>query len=70
VSDLLLWRGAAVRDPAPCVACGLPAILRHPVTGKPHHKVCDTAPPDTDSTPGRTRAPRHRQTTTTDRSPA
>ena len=26
---------------APCVHCGRPAFLRHPLTGKPCHKVCE-----------------------------
>lgn len=38
------WSRAIVGDPAPCVACGRPALLRHPETGRPHHKVC--AEPD------------------------
>jgi hypothetical protein len=28
-------------DPQPCAVCGRPALLRHPVTQRPHHKVCD-----------------------------
>lgn len=35
------WSRAIVADPAPCTACGQPALLRHPETGQPHHKVCD-----------------------------
>lgn len=38
--ELLDWRRAAVRDPQPCVICGQPAILRHPVNGRPCHKCC------------------------------
>lgn len=38
---LLDWSRAAVGDPAPCIACGRPALLRHPETAQPHHKVCD-----------------------------
>ena len=34
------WSRATVGDPAPCIACRRPAILRHPVSGQPHHKVC------------------------------
>lgn len=34
------WSRAIIGDPAPCVACGRPALLRHPETGRPHHKVC------------------------------
>ncbi|MDX3315192.1 hypothetical protein P1S61_40350 [Streptomyces sp. ME08-AFT2] len=34
------WSRAKVGDPAPCIACGRPALLRHPDTGQPHHKVC------------------------------
>lgn len=37
------WRAARVGDLQPCVVCGRPALLRHPATGKPHHKVCDEA---------------------------
>jgi hypothetical protein len=37
------WRHAPVRDPLPCVICGRPALLRHPVTGRACHKVCDDA---------------------------
>ncbi|MEU2300542.1 hypothetical protein ABZ584_24420 [Streptomyces antibioticus] len=35
------WSRAIVGDPLPCIACRRPAILRHPETGRPHHKVCD-----------------------------
>ena len=35
------WRTARVADMQPCVVCGRPAHLRHPVTNRPHHKVCD-----------------------------
>lgn len=37
------WSHARVDDPKPCVHCGTAAILRHPVTGRPCHKVCDDA---------------------------
>jgi hypothetical protein len=32
---------ATVGKLAPCVHCGQPALLRHPATGKPCHKVCE-----------------------------
>lgn len=35
------WFTARLSDPAPCVVCGEPALLRHPDTGKPQHKVCE-----------------------------
>ena len=41
--DPYAWQHAKVADPAPCVLCGQPAILRHPDTGLPCHKVCDDA---------------------------
>lgn len=41
--DPYAWQRAKVADPAPCVHCGQPAILRHPDTGLPCHKVCDDA---------------------------
>lgn len=28
---LLDWRPAKVGDPHPCIVCGQPAILRHPI---------------------------------------
>lgn len=34
------WRQSSVGDPAPCVVCRRPALMRHPETGQPHHKVC------------------------------
>lgn len=34
------WSRAKIGDPAPCIACRRPALLRHPETGQPHHKVC------------------------------
>lgn len=37
------WRRAAVRDPQPCTICDRPALLRHPDTGVPCHKVCSDA---------------------------
>jgi hypothetical protein len=35
------WSRAKVGNPAPCVGCGRPALLRHPDTGQPHHRNCD-----------------------------
>ncbi|MDQ0831951.1 hypothetical protein QF032_003795 [Streptomyces achromogenes] len=35
------WSRAKVGDPAPCIACGRPALLRHPETDQPHHRNCD-----------------------------
>ncbi len=36
--------GAARIGPAaPCIHCGRGALLRHPVTGRPCHKVCAEA---------------------------
>lgn len=29
----------------PCYRCGRPALLRHPVTGAPCHKVCEDKHP-------------------------
>ena len=37
---LLDWQAAAVRDPAPCVLCGRPALLRDPYDGVPMHRTC------------------------------
>jgi hypothetical protein len=43
---ILDWSGrdgewpAPVRDLAPCKYCGKPAMLRHPQTNEPCHKVC------------------------------
>lgn len=34
------WRAAEVAGPAPCIVCGRPAHMRHPLTGQPAHKVC------------------------------
>ncbi len=42
-TDTVDWRAAHVGDLQDCVACGQPALLRHPVTRRPHHKVCDQA---------------------------
>lgn len=46
---VLDWSGrdgaplATVGEPAPCVHCGRPALLRHPDTGRPCHKTCEEA---------------------------
>lgn len=37
------WTRAKVGDPKPCMHCGRPALLRHPQTGLPCHKICDDA---------------------------
>lgn len=37
------WRHAQIGDPAPCVRCRRPALLRNPDTGRPEHKVCAEA---------------------------
>ena len=42
-TELLDWTRARVGDPMPCDLCGTPAILRHPITGVPAHKVCHDA---------------------------
>jgi hypothetical protein len=34
------WSRATTGDPAPCVACGRPALLRYPETDRPHHRSC------------------------------
>lgn len=33
------WSSATVGDPAPCVLCGKPALMRSP-RGVPCHKTC------------------------------
>lgn len=49
------WSRAIVGDPAPCVVCRRPALLRHPETGRPHHKVCaEPAPAPTSVQPAAT----------------
>jgi hypothetical protein len=46
VTIVLDWSGrngeppATVGPPAPCRHCGRRALLRHPYTGEPCHKVC------------------------------
>jgi hypothetical protein len=37
------WRTAQLGAPLPCVICRELALLRHPLTGKPTHKVCSDA---------------------------
>jgi hypothetical protein len=34
------WSRAQVGDPQPCIFCRHDAILRHPITMCPAHKVC------------------------------
>ena len=34
------WSSATVGDPAPCVLCGTPALMRSPDKGVPCHKTC------------------------------
>lgn len=41
--ELLDWRHASVGDPAPCVTCRKPALMRNPDTNQPQHKVCAEA---------------------------
>lgn len=38
------WSKARVGDPAPCVDCGRPALMRDPISHKPRHKVCGDRP--------------------------
>jgi len=37
------WANTWLDDPAPCVLCGTPALLRDPTTNKPCHKTCAQA---------------------------
>lgn len=37
------WTQARFGDPLPCQHCGHPTPLRHPVSGRACHKVCDDA---------------------------
>jgi hypothetical protein len=39
-TERLNWTRAAGGDPRPCIICDQPAIMRHPVNGRPCHKVC------------------------------
>jgi len=34
------WHRAPMGDSQPCIFCTTGAIMRHPVTGRPCHKVC------------------------------
>jgi hypothetical protein len=56
------WRRSRVGDPLPCGLCARPAILRHPATGKPMHKVCHDARAQPETTSSRDA--RSRQTIT------
>ena len=41
-AGLLDWTHAPLaRATAPCIHCGNPALLRHPITGASCHKVCN-----------------------------
>lgn len=40
VLALFDWRRAGTGDPAPCLICRRPAILRDPVEHRPAHKTC------------------------------
>lgn len=40
VLRLFDWTQAVLDDPAPCVLCHRPAMLRDPVERRPCHKVC------------------------------
>lgn len=40
IPEFLDWRHAIVGDPAPCVLCRRPALMRDPDTKQPKHKVC------------------------------
>lgn len=51
-TDRLDWSHARLGDPAPCQLCGQLALLRHPVTNRPCHKVCSDAQ-DGAARPGR-----------------
>lgn len=45
------WSRAEIGDPLPCVRCSRPALLRHPETGRPYHKVCSEPAPTPTSVP-------------------
>ncbi|MFI1148712.1 hypothetical protein [Streptomyces sp. NPDC020817] len=40
IPQFLDWRHARIGDPAPCVICRRPALMRDPGTQQPKHKVC------------------------------
>lgn len=40
IAALFDWRHALVGQPAPCLLCASPALLRDPAEGQPAHKVC------------------------------
>jgi hypothetical protein len=40
LAALFDWRNAPVADPAPCLLCTRPALLRDPAERQPAHKVC------------------------------
>lgn len=40
VLALFTWRSALVAEPAPCLLCALPALLRDPAERSAVHKVC------------------------------
>jgi hypothetical protein len=40
VAALFDWRHATVAQPAPCLLCARPALLRDPADQLPAHKVC------------------------------
>ena len=40
LAALFDWRHAPVTQPAPCLLCGRPALLRDPADHSPAHKVC------------------------------
>lgn len=44
------WSRARFGDPLPCQHCGRPTPLRHPVSGRASHKVCDDAQAKTATT--------------------
>jgi hypothetical protein len=40
VLALFNWRSAVVAEPAPCLLCARPVLLRDPAERRPAHKVC------------------------------